>query len=48
VTVDLTAQALEEEEAKGAKRKKDEEDLILKKALQLFGAEAPVAQKKAA
>ena len=48
VTVDLTAQALEEEEAKGSKRKKDEEDLILKKALQLFGAEAPVAQKKAA
>jgi len=48
VIVDLTAQALEEEETKGAKRKKDEEDLILKKALQLFGAQLPVAQKKAA
>ncbi len=46
VTVDLTAQALEEQETKG-KNKKDEEDLILKKALQLFGAAAPVAKKAA-
>ena len=46
VVVDLTAQALEEE---NGKKKKDEEDLILKKALQLFGVQAPaVAQKKAA
>jgi carboxyl-terminal processing protease len=46
VIVDLTAQALEEEETKG-KHKKDEEDLILKKALQLFGAQAPAAKKAA-
>ena len=47
VVVDLTAQALEDEDAKG-KPKKDAEDLILKKALQLFGVQPPVAQKKAA
>lgn len=47
VIVDLTAQALETEETKG-KPKKDAEDLILKKALQLFGVQPPVAQKKAA
>jgi carboxyl-terminal processing protease len=47
VTVDLTAQALDEEATKG-QAKKNEEDLILKKALQLFGAEPAVAQKKAA
>jgi len=47
VIVDLTAQALDEEANKGTRRHKDEEDLILKKALQLFGAQ-PVAQKKAA
>ena len=47
VIVDLTAQALDEEATKGTKRHKDEEDLILKKALQMFGAE-PAAQKKAA
>jgi len=47
VVVDLTAQALDEEDAKG-KTKKNEEDLILKKALQLFGVQPPVAQKKAA
>jgi carboxyl-terminal processing protease len=46
VTVDLTAQALEEQETKG-KSKKDEEDLILKKALQLFGAATPAAKKAA-
>jgi carboxyl-terminal processing protease len=46
VIVDLTAQALEQEETKG-KHKKDEEDLILKKALQLFGAQAPAAKKAA-
>jgi len=45
VIVDLTVQALEEE---NGKKKKDEEDLILKKALQLFGVQSPVAQKKAA
>jgi carboxyl-terminal processing protease len=47
VVVDLTAQVLETEETKG-KPKKDNEDLILKKALQLFGVQPPVAQKKAA
>ena len=47
VVVDLTAQVLETEETKG-KPKKDAEDLILKKALQLFGVQPPVAQKKAA
>jgi carboxyl-terminal processing protease len=46
VVVDLTAQALEEQETKG-KNKHDEEDLILKKALQLFGASTPVAKKAA-
>jgi len=47
VVVDLTAQVLETEETKG-KPKKDAEDLILKKALQLFGVQPPAAQKKAA
>lgn len=47
VTVDLTALALDDEEAK-SKKKSEQEDLILKKALQLFGAQQPVAQKKAA
>ena len=47
VTVDLTAQALDDEDSKT--KKKTKEDLILKKALQLFGAAQPaVAEKKAA
>jgi carboxyl-terminal processing protease len=49
VLVDLSAQALEEPEAKGKREPKD--DLILNKALQLFGAQPPgtkVAEKKAA
>ena len=45
VMVDLSAQALDESGAKKDKRQKPEEDLILDKALQLFGAQA---QKKAA
>lgn len=46
VIVDLSAQAIDEE---GPKSKTvDEEDLILNKALQLFGAQPPIAQKKAA
>ncbi|HEX2123488.1 MAG TPA: S41 family peptidase [Thermoanaerobaculia bacterium] len=49
VTVDLTSQAIDEDDDKSsAKKKSDEEDLILKKALQLFGAQPAVAQKKAA
>jgi carboxyl-terminal processing protease len=40
VAVDLSAQALDEDEAQKGKKKKSEEDLILNKALQLFGAEA--------
>ena len=41
VSVDLSAQALDESEAKkGKAKKKPEEDLILEKALQLFGAPA--------
>jgi carboxyl-terminal processing protease len=45
VIVDLSSQAIDDD----SKTKKDEkEDLILNKALQLFGAEAPIAQKKAA
>lgn len=48
VVVDLTAQVLEDEDAKGKAKKKDADDLILKKALQLFGVHPPVAQKKAA
>lgn len=49
VTVDLTSQAIDEDDAKSdAKKKSDEEDLILKKALQLFGAQPAVAEKKAA
>jgi carboxyl-terminal processing protease len=47
VIVDLTAQALEQQEDKKSGAKKaPEEDLILEKALQLFGAQAPA--KKAA
>jgi carboxyl-terminal processing protease len=49
VIVDLSAQALEEDKPKGKQDKKD--DLILNKALQLFGAKpaaATVAEKKAA
>jgi carboxyl-terminal processing protease len=49
VTVDLSSQALEDPAEKGKKEPKD--DLILNKALQLFGAEPPaakVAEKKAA
>lgn len=45
VAVDLSAQALDQSEAKKGKIKKPEEDLILEKALQLFGAPA---MKKAA
>jgi C-terminal processing protease CtpA/Prc len=49
VLVDLSAQALEDSETKG-KRHQHEDDLILNKALQLFGAQPPakVAEKKAA
>ena len=47
VMVDLSAQALGDTETKGKKEK--EEDLILEKALQLFGAKVEkVAEKKAA
>jgi carboxyl-terminal processing protease len=49
VLVDLSSQALEEDKPKGKKEPKD--DLILNKALQLFGAKPPaaaVAEKKAA
>jgi carboxyl-terminal processing protease len=47
VVVDLTAQALREEGDKGKEEPK--QDLILNKALQLFGAQAPaMAAKKAA
>lgn len=49
VTVDLSAQALDDPAEKGKKEKK-KDDLILNKALQLFGAEPPVKaeEKKAA
>ena len=48
VTVDLSAQAIDDPEAKGKKAEK--EDLILEKALQLFGVKSgeAVAGKKAA
>jgi carboxyl-terminal processing protease len=48
VIVDLSAQALEDSETKGKHDHKD--DLILNKALQLFGAQPPVkaVEKKAA
>lgn len=49
VIVDLSSQALEEQKPKGKREPKD--DLILNKALQLFGAKPPataVAEKKAA
>lgn len=45
VVVDLSAQAIEDP---ATKDKKDEEDLILEKALELFGVEAVAAEKKAA
>jgi carboxyl-terminal processing protease len=45
VVVDLSMQALNDFDAKKGKAKKSEEDLILEKALQLFGAQV---QKKAA
>jgi len=48
VVVDLSSQALEDPKDKKSKKKTaDEEDLILNKALQLFGAQ-PVSAKKAA
>ena len=47
VTVDLTSQALDEADKKTG-RKPPEEDLILKKALQLFGVQQPAELKKAA
>jgi carboxyl-terminal processing protease len=50
VLVDLSAQALEDNENKHGRREQ-KDDLILNKALQLFGAKpaaAPAAQKKAA
>jgi carboxyl-terminal processing protease len=48
VMVDLSAQALDEPEAEGTKS--DKPDLILEKALQLFGAKLPekAVAKKAA
>ena len=49
VVVDLSSQALEDPEAKGKQEPKD--DLILNRALQLFGAKPPaakIAEKKAA
>jgi carboxyl-terminal processing protease len=51
VLVDLSAQALEDPKEKKGKKSEPKEDLILNKALQLFGAQPPsvaVAQKKAA
>lgn len=46
VLVDLSSQALEDRTEKGKQEPKD--DLILNKALQLFGAQAPATLKKAA
>jgi hypothetical protein len=48
VVVDLSAQAIADPAAKG--KKADDEDLILDKALELFGVQktAKVAEKKAA
>lgn len=48
VSVDLSAQAIQDPDAKGPK--KEEEDLILEKALELYGVEVArgAAQKKAA
>jgi carboxyl-terminal processing protease len=51
VTVDLSAQALEDSETKGKGKHEPKDDLILNRALQLFGAKPPaskVAEKKAA
>ena len=47
VVVDLTAQALEQQDHKSGARKTSDEDLILEKALQLFGAPAAAAKKAA-
>jgi carboxyl-terminal processing protease len=46
VTVDLSAQSIRDPKDKGAK--KSEEDLILEKALELYGVDARAAEKKAA
>lgn len=46
VIVDLSSQAIGEDDS--ATKKDDEEDLILNKALQLFGAQPPVVEKKKA
>jgi carboxyl-terminal processing protease len=51
VVVDLSAQALEDPAEKKGKKSEPKDDLILNKALQLFGVQPPsvaVAQKKAA
>jgi carboxyl-terminal processing protease len=49
VSVDLSAQALDESEADGKTKKTEKPDVILEKALQLFGAKVEkVAEKKAA
>jgi carboxyl-terminal processing protease len=48
VSVDLSAQAIQDPDAKG-KQKKDEEDLILEKALELYGVDSkPAVEKKKA
>lgn len=47
VVVDLSSQAIRDPKDDGKEEKNEKEDLILQKALQLFGAEA-VAEKKAA
>jgi len=46
VSVDLSAQAIQDPDAKG--KKGEEEDLILEKALELFGVETRVMEKKKA
>ena len=46
VLVDLSAQAIRDPNAKGPQ--KDDEDLILEKALELYGVQARVPEKKAA
>lgn len=49
VVVDLSAQFVDDGEDESSAKKEPEEDLILKKALQLFGVQPPaVEQKKAA
>ena len=45
VVVDLSAQAIQEPDAKG---KEEEEDLILEKALELYGVDLTRTTKKAA